>query len=150
MEKGMFYSIDALLATTILVVAIFVVGERAWDFAVKEKAETIGHEKELFAAGIAEALVKNRNENKPELGSAYFDKEKQRVMQNFVDEELLKKVKGKSFGRYFLSGIYERGLTGKKNYFESNFSNCLSIERFVIIKGLTQRKAVLGVTVCEE
>ena len=69
----------------------------------------------------ADLVVKNRDIQSPELGSALFDSEKRRVLRNEIDPVLLQ----------------EESAVGE---------NCIVLDRIVLVNGLLQK---LGVKTCE-
>ena len=151
--RGIIFSLDAMASVLIILAMIF-----AAVSVLEKKAERINAgarqaELQAIAESISGALVKNRNEEKPWLGAAYYDPEKRRVESNIVDERMLLQIAAQDLGAYSLSGIYEKNQQGKKEFFDSRPFNpgsgpCAAVERFVVIRGNAERKAVLGVVVC--
>jgi len=150
MHKGLIFSLDVVIAAMILLLSLsllfFSLDAFAWE-NIRQARQT---EHELFALALSEIIVKNRNEETPWNGAAYFDDAKKRVEQNVLDPNLLRKIETQKAGKYFLSAVYKRTALGKEYYFEEETENCLVVERFVVMKGLIEEKAVLGVVVCEK
>lgn len=138
-----------MIASMILLSTLFILLFSLNAFAEQELQNEKEIEKKLFGLALSEAIVKNRNEDNPINGAAYFNNEKKRVEANIIDVSLLEKIRYKEFGKFSLSGIYERNENGKRYYFEKDKENCIVIERFVIINELIPRKTVLGVVICE-
>ena len=147
-EKGMLFSLDAAIACMIMLTALLITIAWLGGAAGREIARAEEFEREHFAAALAEAIVKNRDEADPSRGAAYFSAEKNRVEANVLDEALLRKISGRKFGKYSLVAAYERGGGEKKYYFGDGARGCIVVERFAVIKGATERKAILGVEVC--
>ncbi len=148
MERGFIFSIDAILASTALLLMLLIVFIHTQSM-ISENAEAIGNnEKELLALSLSEAIVKNRNTENPYKGAAYFDAEKQRVQPNLIDPNLLSQIKPEKLGKYRLEALYERDEKSKEFLFGSITENCTAIERFVAIKEFTARKTIIGVVVC--
>ena len=149
MRRGFFFSADAMIACFSLLVCVafffsFVSGEY-----LSASDAVVADEKLMFASSLSEAIVKNRNPIFPENGSAFFDSAKKRTLPNVLDEGLLKKIPPVFFGEYFFAGMYERTDSAVLYYFREPGNGCVSFERFVIIRGLYERKAVFGVVVCD-
>ncbi len=106
----------------------------------------------LLASAVSEALVKNRNEVEPLLGAAYYNNEKKRVEPNLLDAALLERVGARDVGGRVVVGLYTRTRhePGKKYFFRMSGNVCLSMERFVVVRGVVDEKVVLGVEVCEK
>ena len=138
-----------MIASMILLSTLFILLFSLNAFAEQELRNEKEIEKELFGLALSEAIIKNRNVDNPINGAAYFNNEKKRVEANILDISLLEKIRYKEFGKFSLSGLYERIENGKKYYFENNKENCTAIERFVIINELIPRKTILGVVICE-
>lgn len=147
-DKG-FFSFDVMIAATILLFfLLFSAGTFSARIAILgDRIER--QEMENFSETLAEAIVKNRNEEMPVIGSAYFDTGKRRVMSNKIDESLLQKTERTDFGEYYLASIYEKSKESKF-YFNEQKGNCISQERKVTIKGFFEREAYLGVTLCRK
>ncbi len=148
--RGIIFSADALIASVMILLMLFTAASaieaRAGSAAVRgENVKLVA-----FAESVAEALVKNRNVANPMLGAAAYDAAKARVQGNAIDETLLLAAKPIGFNGYSISGLYERGSGGGKKYFGAIKDGCAVVERFVIIKGVPERKALLGVVVCAE
>ncbi|MBI2598450.1 MAG: hypothetical protein HYW50_04610 [Candidatus Diapherotrites archaeon] len=113
-------------------------------------------QEELFAGAIflADSAVKNRDENFPVLGSAYYNSETKRVEQNVIDLELLKKIDQNSgIGGLSLKSVFVEFLGGKKEivFEKKTGKNCIGIERFVFAKNhFKERKAKIFFVVCHE
>tara|TARA_Y100000310_G_C20702563_1_gene831299 strand:- start:10135 stop:10587 length:453 start_codon:yes stop_codon:yes gene_type:complete len=150
MEKGLIFSIDAVIAASILLLSLTLIFISFNYFAQNQIQNTKESNKELFALTLSESIVKNRNEKEPWKGAAYFNSEKQRVEQNVIDASLLKKIPETDFGDYWLSGIYERNTQGVKYFFNKQKNNCLVVERFVVMKDFLEQKTILGLVICEE
>ncbi|GEM_PF-6877684 len=155
MARGFFFSIDCVLAAAALLLMLAVLLLRAESFASLQKEGLRGAEKEMFASALSEAIVKNRNAQSPLLGAAYYDAQKRRVLANVIDPGLLGKIRGSSFGRYLLAGIYTRDYSGTKYIFgvqgrSALARGCIAVERFVLVHGVVREKAALGVVVCEK
>lgn len=138
-----------MIASMILLSTLFLLLFSLNAFAEQELRNEKEIEKELFGLALSEAIIKNRNESNPINGAAYFNNEKKRVEANIIDISLLEKIRYKEFGKFSLSGLYERNENGKRYYFENNKKNCIAIERFVIIREIIPRKTILGVVICE-
>ena len=143
------FSFDAMIASMILLSTLFLLLFSLNAFVEQELQNEKEIEKELFGLALSETIIKNRNENNPINGAAFFNIEKKRVETNIIDISLLEKIQPKDFGKFSLSSLYERIENGKKYYFENNNENCIVIERFVIINGIIPRKTILGVVICE-
>lgn len=98
---------------------------------------------------LLDAIVKNRNTEKPALGAAVFNTEKHRVEENKIDVALLKQANPlvaknvllKKVSLYFKDGE-------KKTIIEtSGGENCLAASRMVLVEG---KKALLEGVVCAE
>lgn len=93
---------------------------------------------------LADAMVKNRDEEQPLLGSAVFDAEKHRVLSNEIDPALLESAKGFRQGSFFVSSV---SLAGQALSFEERRGNCISLDRIVLVQGKQERLVVVA---CEE
>ena len=96
---------------------------------------------------LIDSIVKNRNEENPLLGSAIFDKQKKRVLQNRLDVELLKNVKPIQSEEFYISKL--SFTTNKEEIiFQSKpKGNCISIDRTVTI---VNKIGKLEVIACEK
>ena len=149
-ESGIIFTLDGALASSIILLSLFVTFVEFAQHAQTGYEQATEAEKELFAYSISESLVKNRDAANPFRGAAYFSSEKRRVEVNVLDETLLGEIRPENFGKYSIGALYERNAQDKKYYFSSESKNCIAVERFAIIKGIAERKAVIGVVVCGE
>ena len=149
-DRGFMFSLDAVIASMLLLFAFYTLIISVSSFAGQGSAQEEYVEKEMLALAVSEAIVKNRNMENPSTGAAYFNSEKMRVEQNVIDPALVSKATPMEFGKYELSAIYERNRAGKKYFFEQERENCIVMERFVLMKELLERKTIIGVEVCEK
>lgn len=157
MARGFFFSADLALAAAMLLLMLAALLLEAESSVALQKGAVRGAEKELLASALSEAIVKSRNAQNPALGAAYHDAQKRRVQANLIDPGLLRKIRPSDFGPYSLAGIYTRDYSGAKYVFGhagtmagGGGSGCIAVERFVLIAGLVEEKAALGVVVCEK
>lgn len=153
-DRGFAMQIDSIISISIILLFLLVSFAKLSSISSSSQMQS-SIEAEFFASSLSEAIVKNRNEENPALGSAYYNPLLRRIESNVIDEALLSKVQPSTFGKYSLSAIYLSNLSGpnssEKNYFfGSSVSDCIAIERFVMLKGLTEKTSVLGVVVCEK
>ena len=147
--KGFVISFDAMISSLILITIVILLFSVFSSNVSNAKDRLNENEKELFLFSLSEAIIKNRNTEQPIIGSAYYNSEKQRVESNVLDEELLKKIIPQQFGKFYLSEVYTRTTTEKNVFFSTKKNNCLVQERFIILKNITEQKAILGVILCE-
>ncbi|MCR4368527.1 MAG: hypothetical protein NUV67_01325 [archaeon] len=144
------FSLDSLLASAILLSMLLLTSSMAGAFIETQKAKSAQHERSTLAISLSQALVKNRNEKNPLLGAAYYNPEKKRVEANVVDEKLLtllEKIAPTKFGEYEASVAYVRLLWDAAP--KTTPKKCTIVERFVLVKGFSEKKALIGVGVCE-
>ncbi|HZX19804.1 MAG TPA: hypothetical protein VFF13_02220 [archaeon] len=149
MSKGIIFSMDALIACMIFIFSVSLLLSALNTNAEQNIQETKWEKKELFAFALSEAIVKNRDAEKPVNGAVYFNHAKKRNEANIIDKELLEKIHLEKFSQYSLNALYERNENGTQYYFHKQGERCITIERFVLIKEIVPRKTVLGFVVCE-
>lgn len=101
---------------------------------------------------MMDSLVKNRDTEKPQYGSAVFDAEKRRVQSNQLDKQLLQAIPAAQLDEnagVFFQAIELRFADGtRETIFETaKNGNCLAVERLVIIE---EKKTVVRGVVCRE
>jgi len=147
-SKGIIFSIDSILAVLIIFLMIFVF---VYSIGLKNKKNLENlSEFALFrkAFSLSDLIVKNRNVNFPEKGSACVDFLKKRIIENCVDSALISKS---DFLKIKESNVSNVKIV-KMNGFEKIFFNtqkkgpCISVERLVLFE---KQKAKLIVKVCE-
>lgn len=105
---------------------------------------------------LLDSLVKNSDENNSILGSAYYNSEKRRVEPNVIDYKLLKNANpetiflGENIDVRELSLGYKSG--NREIIYSKNLGGeCISLERFVLIKKSTYyKKGKVRAKVCYE
>ena len=96
------------------------------------------------AVFLIDSMAKNRDEGQPLLGSALFDEDKRRVLQNEIDLALLGKASGFRKGRFFVSQV---SVSGKNLFFEEGGDSCVSLDRIVSVDGRLENLVVVA---CED
>lgn len=97
---------------------------------------------------LIDAMVKNRNEENPLVGSALLDWGKKRVEQNELDPELFSKAGQLQDEKFFVGGIYlDFGNKKETIFLEKKGGECIGLDRLVSIQG---KLAMIGVVVCEK
>ncbi len=147
MGRGIIFSSDALLASLAVLFSLYFLFAAISPFYAENSYGLREAEKYFFASALAESIVKNHNELNPELGAAYYNQGKKRPEANLLNPALLAKIHPVVFGKFTLSGLYARSLSGKGYFFNGQSGSCISVERFVLLG--PAEKAVLGVVVCE-
>jgi hypothetical protein len=92
---------------------------------------------------LIDSMVKNRNLQQPFLGSALYDPEKHRILQNQLDPEILLNAREADFGKFSVS---RPSFTGNR-VVSAGARNCISLDRIVLIEGMVSK---VEVTVCEK
>ncbi len=147
-SRGIIFGLDGSIACIILLFSLFIIFSQVGAETENGIAQAKDAEKSLFAASLSEVIVKNRSEDTPWRGSAYYNTVKKRVEVNVLDISLLERIGPERIGKYELSALYERDAKGQNYYFQKKSAGCISVERFVILKGFLEKKAVLGFVVC--
>jgi len=108
--------------------------------------EKIGMQRK--AIFLVDAMVKNRNEEQPLLGSTVYDLERHRVLQNEIDFALLLKAKQLECQDFFVSRLSLASQENETIVFEKGQGkNCVSLDRLVNVNG---KLGKVGVVVCEK
>lgn len=150
MGRGFMFALDSAVASVALLLCAVFIFSFVSSYVNSYRGSSDYFELGFFTLSLSEGLVKTRNAQNPALGSAYYDAEKRRIIPNVMDFALLSRVSPGFFGKYSLSGLYLRRADAVSYMFNSgNLQNCVSAERFVVIKGIADSKAILGVVVCE-
>lgn len=137
MQKGLIFSIDSLLAFIILLIALmgFVFMLADYEKRVNESSKFFYLEEKTIMA--ADSFVKNYSNKNALFGSAIFDLDKKRILNNELNNK-------KNFIEYFeITGFFvKRVLIGKTVLFESEkeSKNCITVKRFVLFD--SQKKIV--------
>ena len=115
MQAG-FYTMDALIAAAIMLLMIFTLLE--WTASeIRIATEYTRRENLVFgAAALSEKIVKLRDSERPEQGSAWLDPLTKRIVPNHIDESLLIKIRPMKIGKNSLAAIYIR-TTEETRYF---------------------------------
>ena len=146
----MISSLDSMLFAMIVCGMVLLLVSYCTQSALQEKHYLKENEKMLATQSFSQSLFSKRNVASPELGAAHYDFEKMGTESNVLDEMLLLSAKPHSLGGFVLAGIYEKTPNQKKYFFRENGDNCISLERAAIVKSITERRAVIGVVVCEK
>jgi len=101
---------------------------------------------------MMDSLVKNRDAEKPQYGTALFDAEKRRVQSNQLDRQLLQAIPAAQQDEnaaVFFQAIELRLADGtRETIFETQKNgDCLALERFVLME---EKKTVVRGVVCRE
>lgn len=144
MNRGMIFSIDAMIAFIIILSSIlgFAVMLGNYEFRVSESANQFYLEEKTIMA--ADSFVKNNSIRNSVFGLAIFDIDKKRVKSNELSL---------AFSSPFLSYDEDEGffvkkiVVGEKVLFEDEkeSTNCLSVKRFVLFES---EKQVVTYTGC--
>lgn len=147
-QKGIIYTFDLLLTIIIVFVILLISSMFIFD-TIKEKTN---QEEDFFlkekTLAISDVLIKSNNANSF-LGIAKKDIDKKRVLSNQIDLTNLQ-FENFELKNFFIKEIKYKTKIGFESslYFsEKEFSNCYSIERFVLIN---EEKGVLSVRGCYE
>jgi len=123
-ENGFAFSLDLMIAFLALLLMLSLMLAQL-DLLKGQAIESIeGIALQRKAIFLIDSMVKNRNEENPGLGSALFDAQKHRILQNELDPILLGRARAE----------IESG------------ENCLSLDRIVLVNGKLEKA---GVRVCE-
>lgn len=96
------------------------------------------------AVFLIDSIVKNRNEQQPLLGSAVYDGEKHRILQNELDPEMMFSAREANLGKVSVSSI---SLAGKTLVFSpAEERDCIALDRIVLVNGIAGK---LEAVVCE-
>ncbi|MCX8158328.1 MAG: hypothetical protein N3D73_01540 [Candidatus Diapherotrites archaeon] len=98
-------------------------------------------------------FIRDRNENFPLLGSAYYDTDKKRIIENTIDYNLLKKMELPFYllnSKIYLQCLFLKYEDNKSEVFCSldEEENCFSMERFVVVMKDKRYKAKLIARFC--
>ena len=135
-NKGLIFSMDAMVAFVIVLFMLLV-------FALTINAEgnnltqNVGHffleEKVML---VADALVKNYNEENGLLGACILDLEKKRVLSNEIDSANFLHLNPVVQDNFFVRSVgYETAFKKEKWLIENKSGNCLVVRRFALIDG---------------
>ena len=104
-KKGFAFSIDLATAFIAMLLMLSLMLTQLNSLKENRLAALEKISLEERAIFIADTIVKNRSENQPLDGSALYDEEKHRVLQNQVDLDMLLKAKPKQAGNYTVSRL---------------------------------------------
>lgn len=153
-SKGIYFSFDFLVAFILLLLCLLLILQNT--SALVEKTVLKQKETQLTMTGLflLDSLIKNRDDENPLMGAAFFNADLKRVEQNTVDLELLSKITQKNdFEEFFLKSVYVKYKNFEKKYLleKNEGKNCFGVERFVLIKTKTQtKKGKIGAEICNE
>jgi hypothetical protein len=148
-DRGMIFSLDAGVAFTITLIGILLFTNTFANSGQRAVENTESIEVEEKTLMIADALVKNYDENNTLLGSCVVDYEKKRVKSNELTLENIKKAKPIELGNIFVEEIrVNTELLKETIKLEEKKSNeCYSVKRFVLIDN---EKGTIEVKTCKE
>ncbi|MFH1256942.1 MAG: hypothetical protein V1494_06660 [Candidatus Diapherotrites archaeon] len=155
-KKGSLFSFDFFCAFFLLAVMLLLMFS-ALSSRAKAETDALQHfSLQRKGLTLMDSLVKNRNVEKPLLGSAYFDSSAKSIEANTVDYGLLKKAETQDIylgEKTFLKELSIVSASGATETIIQNFSpsrECVSVERFVLLKKIPEEKALLRGVVCSE
>jgi hypothetical protein len=150
-QKGIAFTVDTIFSVLIILIILF-----SFSIFTFQKVTTENFFEKQFileqkTIAISDAIVKNNNSNSF-LGMSVIDVDKKRVLSNIISLE------NKNFNNLNLDNFFIKEITVKfKNnssqnifFVETTATSCFSINRFVIVKGITQEKAKIEVVGCYE
>lgn len=149
-EKGMIFSLDAVLAFVILLFATLVFATTVGNTTEQTTQGLSNFELEEKALMITDSLVKNYSSENTSLGSCITDLEKRRVRTNELSSANLRNAQPVVFDKIFLQKIeYKTSTRSETIQIEPNkkTKQCLSVKRFVL---LDSEKGIVQTTICEE
>ncbi len=147
-KKGFVFSLDLVIAflAMLLMLSLMLLHlqtTKEQEIAAIEKLSL--QEKGIF---LIDSMVKNRNEKNPLLGSALFDEEKHRVLQNQIDLSMLLKGGQMQGSEFFVSSISFRAAGRQETRILAQpGKNCIALDRLVLMEGKTGK---VEVTICEK
>ena len=136
---------DVLAASVVVLLMVFLMMSSLGS-TITKNSET----KELFylkskAVFFADVLAKNSNQENPQKGIAFYNKQKRRVEENVIDLKLVEKINEKDFPELLkeirIEFEEEKIIIGKKK------GNCFEARRFILDEK-TKEKGVLFVSAC--
>lgn len=157
--KGIVFVSDVSVALIILLGLIYIILFSSFSVLLAEASALESVKKEKNALLWVDSLVKNSSEQGFG-GAAFMDLGKKRVKSNLLSYSKLKSLAGKDFKELEKAGVKTKDFYitysgGRKETLYKDSSpesptNCLVIERFVLIDGLLYtQKALLGLVVCD-
>ncbi len=150
-QKGMSFTIDTIFSVLIILIILF-----SFSFFIFQKiSNETNFEKQFIleqkTISVADAIVKNNNENSM-LGASVIDLDKKRTLSNIISTEN-KNFINLELDDFFIKEInlkYKNNSIEKLFSKETNTNNCFSIERFVLVRKIELKKAKIQIVGCYE
>jgi hypothetical protein len=147
-EKGIIYSLDALISFLIMLFACLVFAVILANNATQLEKNIYFFELEEKAMLIADSLVKNLDTNNSLLGACTYNTNTKRVESNKIDLELLFRAKQIDSNKFIVKRItVNDGKKTELNLSSAVLAECIAVKRFVLADG---KKAVIEVETCRK
>ena len=151
-NHGSIFAIEGMLTFLIwiaLIGGVIFLIFKTIDFELNDFQRMAIEEKEIM---MVERLIKDRNENNPEEGSAAYNSELKRIESNILDENLLKRLNESQLkeGELEIEKIVLE-LEDRNEVFVDRKADgeCVQIERMILI-GMENKKGIVKVRICAD